>query len=137
MPMMYCPECKELVACSVPPNPTSDDWVFPRSTHQQLTRTEYPDIHYFERLRVCDEEGHEHVTFEIEDRFVYELIHLRELVERFGADTSALTKESKRLAKLSKRLASDKPNASISSLAAGTHQEAAHPDAVPQNPQST
>jgi len=95
---MYCWECEDWVPCKVPENPTSDIYVWRRSPEQRGTLGKYPDIWWFERLRLCPEE-HEVKTVEVDERLLDEVIRLRDLVELLAPASSALSRESKTLVK--------------------------------------
>lgn len=73
---LYCPNCKMIRTCTAV-NPT----VLGHDRGQHWSSSEYPDIHWFRRARICDC-GYDFLTAEIDENFIDELVELRKSVER-------------------------------------------------------
>ncbi|WP_300464464.1 hypothetical protein [Desulfobacula sp.] len=71
---MYCPKCKEIRVCkAIPINDI--DWE--QKNAQRWYRKDHPDINWFRRGRECLECEHHFITSEINEKYIDELVELR------------------------------------------------------------
>lgn len=88
MPLLYCPECKVFIRCTVPSNPTSYDYHC--SPRDKAQRQVWGGLQVFERLRKCDN-GHEIITYEVFQGELSRLLRDRELLKQIWPIMRKLT----------------------------------------------
>jgi hypothetical protein len=82
-PNLYCPNCKKITTCNVTP-----------SKSQNMQRTDYDDIHYFSRSRMCSKCSHFFQTAELDEQFLSELVELRDALSNIKANAESYIDES-------------------------------------------
>lgn len=70
---IYCPRCKSFAVCKAI-SPTS----FGQPKAQRWHRTDYPDLSWFRRGRLCLSCGQKFLSVEVDEAFIVELVELRE-----------------------------------------------------------
>ncbi len=95
---MYCPHCKKIQPCSAAP------FVKSNSNHQQYQSKKYPDLHWFERGRLCPDCFKGFTTVEINKKHLHELIALRDLKAELEKVTYECIEKSGHLTKNFKKL---------------------------------
>lgn len=98
---MYCPNCGEVTVCrGVNPSQVGAE------SGQRWERTDYSDIQWFRRGRICQECGHEFVTAEIQEDFLEELVDLRNALSDIKENAEAYIKESSKASRSLEKLSS-------------------------------
>jgi len=99
----WCPECKEIRICAAV-NPTE----LGERAGQRWYNQEHTDIQWFRRGLVCQHCGHEWLSAEVPEKFLDELVELRNALSDIKLNAEVYVKESekasKSLGKLSKSL---------------------------------
>ena len=103
---MYCVECKGIAVCAgVSPAQVTNDT---DDYTQRMYFSQYSDIQFFQRGRICQTCGNSWVSAEVPLTFLEELTELRDALSEIKVNAEAYVKESsaasKSLAKLSESL---------------------------------
>lgn len=93
---MYCPHCKRDTVCS---SRTLSAFRDGFGTGQHWEHRKHRDLQWFRRGRICLTCHHEFVTAEVSERFVDELVELRDALAAIKTSVTAFSKHSKRTAK--------------------------------------
>ena len=92
---IYCPRCKSFAVCRAI-SPTN----IGKPKAQRWYRTDYQDIAWFRRGRVCLSCGHKFLSAEVDEAFIEELVELR---ERLAEKQKAIVRTIRRKAPWLKR----------------------------------
>jgi hypothetical protein len=84
---IYCPKCRDFSVCRAI-SPTA----FEEPKAQRWHRTDYQDIAWFRRGRECLTCGHRFLSAELDERFIEELVELR---ERLAKKNTAVVRQIK------------------------------------------
>ena len=100
---IYCPNCKTVTVCkAVTPSSAGYD------SGQRFHKTTHLDVSWFRRIRICKECEEDFPTAELDERFVDELVELRDALAEIKQSAEAYIRQSnsasKSLTKLSKSL---------------------------------
>lgn len=71
--IMYCTECKDITPCR-----SVNFSEYGLENDRRFYKVDHSDIQWFRRLRVCDNCTSDFVTAEVDERFLDELVKLRE-----------------------------------------------------------
>ena len=101
--LMFCPHCEDLTECRVIPATLMGE-----DAGQRWSRTDHTDINWFRRARQCKNCSQGFLTAEIDEKFLEELVELREALGSIKLHAEQYLTEStsaaKSLNKLSKSL---------------------------------
>jgi hypothetical protein len=97
---MYCPHCKDIAVCSAIPLSNVGE-----SSGQRKYMSKYPDINLFQRARRCNTCSEEFLTAEVDDRFLEELIELRDALKDLKVNAEKYIVESHRASRSLRGLA--------------------------------
>jgi hypothetical protein len=92
---IYCPNCKEETICSS----RSLERYLDDGTGQHWEHTRHPDLQWFRRGRHCLTCLEDFVTAEVTEKFIDELVELRDALAAIKASVTSFTKQSQRTAK--------------------------------------
>ena len=73
---MYCTTCEEITPCR-----SVNFSEFGLENDRRFYKVDHSDIQWFRRLRVCDDCASDFVTAEVDERFLDELVKLREALK--------------------------------------------------------
>jgi hypothetical protein len=76
---IYCPNCRKIGICEVVGSTEAREWV--GNSARRWHRTDHPDIHWFRRVRRCENCVELFTTAEIDEGLLNELITLRDRVD--------------------------------------------------------
>lgn len=99
----WCPSCDSVQVCAAV-SPSSLGF----GSGQRWYRRDHSDIRWFRRALVCQKCGHEWLTAELPEKFLEELVELRNALKDVKANAEAYIRESEKasvsLRKLSESL---------------------------------
>lgn len=85
--VLWCPHCKKDLPCRVVTGADSD--YFDGTYGNRFYSTDYEDLQYFLRSRLCSKCENEFQTVELEYKFVDELVRLRNAVKELTLASAA------------------------------------------------
>jgi hypothetical protein len=98
---MYCPSCRKIKVCASPSLSSIG-----HSSGQRWHHTEHSDLHWFRRARICLTCDEQFVTAEFSEKYLYELVELRNALsevkqkaEQFVTKSKSATKSLDALSK--------------------------------------
>jgi hypothetical protein len=97
----WCPRCKSTQVCAAV-NPSQLGW----SSGQRWYKPEYDDIQWFRRGLICQNCENEWLTAEVEERFLTELVDLRNALKEIKINAEDYISESKKASKSLVKLSS-------------------------------
>jgi len=98
---MYCPKCKKICICrAIPLNE-----IVGYKPAQRWYRTDHPDINWFRRGRQCLTCYEHFVTSEVNEKFISELVELRNALSEIKKHSEQYIGESKQASMTLEKLA--------------------------------
>lgn len=98
---MHCPKCKKICVCSaIPLNEIAG-----YKPDQRWYRTDHPDINWFRRGRQCLTCYESFVTSEVNEKFINELVELRNALSEIKKHSEQYIGESKQASMTLEKLA--------------------------------
>jgi transcriptional regulator NrdR family protein len=98
---MHCPKCKCIRVCrAIPTNEVG------KKSGQRWYKTDHPDINWFRRGRQCLKCSHRFLTSEINEKYLDELVELREALSNIKKHSEQYIEESDKASTTLKDLSS-------------------------------
>lgn len=98
---MYCSKCRVVQVCSAVPLSQ-----MLKKAGQRWYKKDHPDIQWFRRGRRCHTCDHHFITAEVDEKFIDELVELRDALSEIKKHSEQYIKESKQTASTLEKLSS-------------------------------